>query len=38
MKILRSLVTAVAIVRLAARGGWDIEIYDPFPEDEEFLG
>ncbi|QXO13278.1 hypothetical protein SEA_TROOPER_1 [Mycobacterium phage Trooper] len=37
MKILRNLATALAIIRLAARGGWDIEIYDPFPEDDDLL-
>ncbi|QTF81425.1 hypothetical protein SEA_TARSUSIV_1 [Mycobacterium phage TarsusIV] len=38
MRIFRQLALALAIVRLAARGGLDAEIYDPFGDDEEFLG
>ncbi|AOT27687.1 hypothetical protein SEA_JERM_1 [Mycobacterium phage Jerm] len=38
MKIIRSLAGALAIIRIAARGGWDAEIYEPWDDDEYLLG
>ncbi|ASZ75342.1 hypothetical protein PBI_JOSHKAYV_1 [Mycobacterium phage JoshKayV] len=37
MKIIRSLANAIALIRLAARGGWDAEFYQPWDDDDVFL-
>ncbi|ATN88484.1 hypothetical protein SEA_DALMATIAN_1 [Mycobacterium phage Dalmatian] len=38
MPILKTLAGAIELIRIAARGGWDTEIYQPWDDDEYLLG